>query len=87
MRNASWVRKDSSTERLCCFISMSFSLWVLTCIALLSSGKIRRQAAGFKAMQAKLQEKEQYLKQLSDVHEKAAKQLASRYSAWYTAAV
>ncbi|BDA49726.1 hypothetical protein COCOBI_14-3460 [Coccomyxa sp. Obi] len=40
-------------------------------------GKIRRQAAAFKAIRARLQEKEQALKQLTDAHEKATKHLAS----------
>jgi hypothetical protein len=44
-------------------------------------GKIKRQAAGFKTLRARLHEKDEALKELGLAHDTAARQLASRYCA------
>lgn len=52
-------------------------MYIADCV--MCAGKIRRQAAGFKAMRARLQEKQQALKELTDAHNKTARQLEYRY--------
>ncbi len=59
-----------------------YSVCSANCV--MCAGKIRRQAAGFKAMRATLQEKEQALMELMDAYKKTARQLEYRYGTYDT---